>query len=261
MSDNEIKIVTRQETFTDHAVKELARNRAACICRLQFGRCHKSRCRSCPAHKEFRRCYDSMSDYNRLRLDTNIADEYVQLSANPFNWYDHKTYIRKYVQFVLGLAGFMILITTLLTLMGGCSATKPMDKPLSVRTSSAQNMPGNIPAELDNMIMDVLETTRNNVWDLDKDGRVDCCDYTILFKSLWDLKYPARKNSCEIVRNYNTRTGMNHLFIFVRHGGKRFFVEPRASGRNYTMQYNWGSKYDPRENRYGETRKWLSTIR
>ena len=39
--ENEMRLVTRQETFNDFAVRELAKGRSACICRIQFGRCKK----------------------------------------------------------------------------------------------------------------------------------------------------------------------------------------------------------------------------
>ena len=48
LDENEIKIVTRQETFNDLAVRELAQARAKCICRVQNKRCNKSKCSTCP---------------------------------------------------------------------------------------------------------------------------------------------------------------------------------------------------------------------
>ena len=53
MSDNEFRLVTRQESFNDFAVRELAKGRAACICKLQFGRCTKNDCKYCRIHAQY----------------------------------------------------------------------------------------------------------------------------------------------------------------------------------------------------------------
>ena len=56
--ENEMRLVTRQETFNDFAVRELAKGRSACICCIQFGRCKKSECASCQIHAEYENCYN-----------------------------------------------------------------------------------------------------------------------------------------------------------------------------------------------------------
>ena len=78
--EQEMKIVTRQETFTDLAVRELGKSRAACVCRIQFKRCKKSECASCPQQEKLESCLEAMSDYDKLRLDSYTFDPLIDSS-------------------------------------------------------------------------------------------------------------------------------------------------------------------------------------
>ena len=238
--ENEIKFVTRQETFDDLAVRELAKNKAACICRLQFSRCKIQECHECEVGKRLANCMKELSDYNKLRLDSYTAAEYMSLSRNPNNWRTHKSFIAHYIGFVVVILLFLLLILIPIGIAG------PQDRPSS--------------KPFDSQIIDIREAVNNIVWDLDKDGRIDCCDHAILFKLLWDIKYPALKDKCEIIRNFNPGI-MNHLFIGIRMNNSYIFVEPWATQSYYDMDIVWGSQYDMTKNSYGETKRWLETIR
>lgn len=261
--NEEIRIVQRQETFNDLAVREIARNRAACICRIQFGRCTRERCRRCDTERRFANCYWSLSDYDRLRLDSCTADEYKELSANPFNWYDHKTYIKKYVGFVAVICLFVAFFPLLFAIAGCSLRPMPEDRPSGGGSLAGKR--GVYRKE----ILDVMDIVSDKVWDMDKDGKVNCVDHAIMFKVMWDLKYPALADKCEIVRNYNPGAGMHHLFNMIKVGSGRWakdnvFVEPWAHPdiSKYLMEENWSSsEYDPAFNQYGDTKKWLNTIR
>ena len=115
--EQEMKIVTRQETFTDLAVRELGKTRAACFCKVQFKRCSKEKCADCPQHKNLESCRQTMSDYDRLRLDSYTAEYYTELSKNPMAWMNHKEYVRYFTRFMLAFIGFFILIFGILGLM------------------------------------------------------------------------------------------------------------------------------------------------
>ena len=106
--DDEIRLVTREETFNDLAVRELAKGRAACMCRLQFKRCSKRECSSCPAKKKYKDCMDQMSEYDQLRLDSYIATYYARYSANPDQWMSHNRFILFYIKLF-----FLIVISML----------------------------------------------------------------------------------------------------------------------------------------------------
>ena len=243
----EIRLVTRQETFNDLAVRELAKNRAACICRLQFKRCDKGSCKSCPVGMRYRNCTDQMSDYDVLRLQSYIAENYAEYSKYPEQWYSHN----KYVAFYIGIALFVFVI-----LFGFFGIFLGL---LAIPHDS-------VSFRYNNEVISVLKYTHENICDLDRDDKVDCCDYAIFFKMTWDVFYPKLRNKCEIVRNYNPGK-MNHLFVKVdnRHIETRTDdvndVRDIDDTFNYFIEDVWGAKYDPKKNRYGETTKWLNTIK
>ena len=108
--EQEMKIVTRQETFTDLAVRELGKSRAACVCRIQFKRCKKSECASCPQREKLESCLEAMSDYDKLRLDSYTSKFYSEFSSNPMAWMNHKEYVWHFTRFILGMTGFIVLI-------------------------------------------------------------------------------------------------------------------------------------------------------
>lgn len=244
MNEDTIRIVTREETFTDLAVRELAKNRAACLCRIQFGRCKRSECANCATGKRFQSCIASMNDYDRLRLQSYTADEYTYLSAKPSNWRSHQSYMLHYIGTVLAFLLMFAAVIFIPTLVCG-----PFDKPSSWSISDTYR----------SKIVNTMTTSQMCVTDFDKDGKINCIDYTISFKLTWDKFYPDLKHKCTIIRNVNPRSGMNHLFIKV---GDQF-VEPWSYNINkYTMEDNWwNGSYDPRYNIYGETQRWLNEVR
>ena len=115
--EQEMKIITRQETFTDLAVRELGKTRAACFCKVQFKRCGKERCARCPQHINLENCRHSMSDYDRLRLDSYTAEYYAEFSKNPMAWMNHKEYVRHFARFILVFMFFFILILGILGIL------------------------------------------------------------------------------------------------------------------------------------------------
>ena len=243
--NDEIRFVTREETFNDLAVRELAKGKAACICRLQFKRCDERECRNCSAAKKFNNCVNQMSDYDRLRLDSYIAEFYTQYSSTPDQWMSYKGYITYYLKFTLMM---FVVVSFLFAFLVFCIKA-PCDSP---RTLS--------PTIRDNIITTVMEAQKS-VYDHNKDGLVNCIDYTCLFKETWDKRFPEMQTNCVIVRNVNPLSGMNHLFIRIYADGLVNDVEPWASAPwRFEMESNWGKKYNPDFNFYGETRRWLSDM-
>lgn len=119
-----------------------------------------------------------------------------------------------------------------------------------------------INSELNSRITDVMNFVHDNIYDLNDDGKENCMDYSILFKLVWDEKYPELKSECEIV--HNLRPGkMNHLFIRVTDGkSEDIEIEPWAyNPKLYLMEDNWIKVYKPEFNIYGETDLWLEEIK
>ena len=246
--NNDFRFVHREETFNDLAVRELAKGRSACICRIQFKRCTTDECEHCQINARFQECFDSMSDYDKQRLSSYIARQYVIDSRDPETWLSHKALFWYTLKNVLILTiSLVVMFSTFIGVM--CLVEGfPCDMPDSV---------------VDQMIIDTLNVSHSQVWDLNFDGKVNCIDYAVTFKCIWDLKYPEYKNMCEIIRNKNDRTGMHHLFVRVINNRHFINIETWAKDTSkYLMEQNWKSgKYDARTNISGETMLWLKRCR
>lgn len=240
--DNEIRLVHREETFNDLAVRELARGRSACICRLQFGRCTKDECKGCVIHKQYMACYTAMNDYDKQRLSTYISAYYMQDSLSPSAWMSHRRFILHYL---------FIILMCFLFLVGG---------PFLIAKAVPSDMPQSYSAHA--RIIRTLIETNKKVTDLNKDNKTNCYDYACTFKLCWDELYPDCRDDCILIHNKNPGI-MNHLFVGIRHDGQ--FIEVETWTPNiyrYRMDENWSEKkYNRRYNLYGETKHWLSKIR
>ena len=60
------------------------------------------------------------------------------------------------------------------------------------------NMPSEKPIskEYDSMIIENIIYTQNHIYDYNKDGLINCIDYSTLFKVNWDSKYPNIADKC-----------------------------------------------------------------
>ena len=85
------------------------------------------------------------------------------------------------------------------------------------------------------------------ITDVNGDGLHNCIDAAVLFYQY----YPDKSKVC-IELNYNSKTGMNHLFNCVFTDGVWKGIEPQAYAHNYSNYYMspvWGSQYDNTYNR------------
>lgn len=234
--NDDFRFVYRKETFNDFAVREIASTQAFCLCRLQFGRCKEYECARCSTHKEIIRCHSQLSDYDRLRLKKYTSQEYIRLSAHPQMWMNFSRNIRFFIFSIIFFAFILFIVYCYLSNM-------PSEKPIS--------------KEYDSMIIENIIYTQNHIYDYNKDGLINCIDYSTLFKVNWDSKYPNIAEKCSILRNKNPTNKFHHLFVEVN-GCK---IEPWASNPyKYLMNENWSSrKYNPVYDIRGETNKWLMT--
>ena len=234
MSDD-FRFVHREESFNDLAVRELAFSQAACLCRLQFGRCTQNECLKCSSGNEIKRCYSQMSDYDRLRFKKYTSQEYIKLSAHSQMWMTFSRNIRFFFLSIIFIFAILFIIFLYIKNM-------PKEKPY-------------VSDEIDSYIIENILYTQNHIYDCNGDGILNCIDYSILFKKNWDLNHPDKKNLCKIIRNKNPVNGFHHLFISV----DGIEVEPWASNPyRYLMVENWSfRRYNPVYNIKGETNKWL----
>ena len=250
LDENEIKIVTRQETFNDLAVRELAQARAKCICRVQNKRCSKSKCNTCPTSHRYYNCRSQMSEYDQQRLDNYTAEYYGMFSKSPSAFMPHKAYCKYYTRMVITviicIAVFMLLFSV------------PGDKPSVLSRHNYVKCQDEIDYDTYLTIQETILMTQRSIRDVNQDGKINCVDHAIMFYLAWSTFINA---DCEIV--HNVKPGiMNHLFVRVTDPvtDKYIEVEPwTAVTEDVTMDVCWqNGKYDYRYNLYGETNKWLN---
>lgn len=243
-SENEVRLVHREETFNDLAVRELARGRSACICRLQFGACTKEECKGCEHAHNYSACYKQLNEYDRSRLSTYVHSFYMQDSLTPGKWMSYKNLKRHLAKWIAVVAACLALIIIPLLIM-----------PLGNEPVQATS----VSDEVNKRIVITKKLVDINIKDINKDGLVNCIDHAIIFKLIWDSVYPERKDDCIIIRNKSLT--MHHLFNGVYDGDSIVFVEPWASDPyKYLMSSNWSS-WNPKYNKYDETEKWLGEVK
>lgn len=231
MSDNEIKLVTRQETFNDLAVRELAKSRAMCLCAVQFGRCKEHECAKCQDNIRYNNCSSTMNDYDKIRLNKYINDYYMEYSRNPGRWSSFNGLLK----LLLGWLACVVII-------------------IMITYAILSALPRARPDKNDSDIINTLTLTHRYIKDINNDSTINCIDYAVSFKYWWDKYY--NKNRCIFVRNYNWKTGFHHLFVKV----DDVLVEPWCSNKYmYLMEDNWSNKYNPKYNIEGET-KWMEEL-
>ena len=93
----------------------------------------------------------------------------------------------------------------------------------------------------------ILSLMRNmGVPDMNKDGKINCIDYSILFRMFYG-------SNARILINKNPKNGMNHMFIRIYYndmGHTRVLdIDPQGTPDRYSMGLIWGMRYEPIHNR------------
>jgi len=102
---------------------------------------------------------------------------------------------------------------------------------------------------IDNKIWEALRKTADDLnkgMDTNNDSLVNCIDAAVRFY----YHFPNKDYVC-IVVNYDSQTGMHHLFNGVWINGSWRMIEPQAALANhksYYMRDIWGSGYNPARN-------------
>ena len=228
-------VIFEQYTDMDKNINILANVKAECIHARKYNLCY-SNCASCLRAYKFQECYKQLALCDQLRLDSNAEYIAAQMELT-------RTYVITRKKQIIQIRTIVIIVALLFILF---VCTK----------AYSQSLYTNYYTE-DKWIVDTLNRTHSQVKDVNHDGVVNCIDYTITYKRLWDLQYPT--DCCEIVRNYNVHTEWHHLFISVRgtNKAKWIFIEPQGTQFNYRMTDYWKDKYDPTYNIFYETKMWL----
>lgn len=250
---NEIKIVNRNQSFDEMVVQEIGSQRAKCLCLLQFKRCKRNECSNCPVNARINNCYKVMSDFDRIRVDSQTGLYYSLYSRDPVSFMPYKG-VKKYFRQVYGFLFLVVLACAVfLGVASECGDRPPQPRGMYVKDSDE------VDSETSLRIQETILMVQRSIVDVNGDGKKNCCDYAILFYLAWTT---FEDNSCELVHNVNPGV-MNHLFAQIKDPktGKIIEIEPWTTVvEDYLMKDAWKPEtYDYRYNRYGETEMWLNS--
>lgn len=229
LEEDGIRLVHREETFNDLAVRELGESAALCACCLQFGRCTSADCVSCPTAISRNNCLEAMSDYDKLRFKGYFAKAYSKLSRRPDGFMRHK----QFVQFNLFWAtvGIVAMAVFVGFLVWGLS--------LYCSTAPLATCQDQVSRTTQNKIQYVLEcVARRSQQDITGDGKFNCQDATILFYKFWNqLTEQYDAGDIEIVYTLNgpkawkNDTYLNHVFVRVYDKYNSIYVDVEAQAK------------------------------
>lgn len=99
----------------------------------------------------------------------------------------------------------------------------------------------------------------NGPWMYGDDDCVDCKDWTMSFVFYWYEELNAPDGTCIIVRNVNKNKRFDHCFVALWNNHRWVCIEPQACRYDdWSLEFFWGDRYDPRFNCYNETRKFCT---
>lgn len=235
------------ETDRDKDIETLAEAKANCYCYKQYNMCQVP-CEQCTTQSKIQACYKALAVCDQLRVD-NL---YAKLVVMKLAVYKNKSVHRRQA----GMKAFRTTVHILITLLM-----------ISIFLPVIFLVRGMVPHDtqprfIDNdyFIATTFDRMPDTIYDLNNDGLVNCIDWSLQFKKTWNEMFESV--NCELVRNNNIKTGMNHLFVRVRQDtmSEWIYIEPQGNKHNYLMTSYWGSMYDPKYNNYGETVYWLSKL-
>lgn len=268
------------ETEYDKAVEAVAKSLADCNYRKNWGICSEASCAACEMHQYQNNCMNQFVDVDKIKV-YNRLQELVAAQPIPEDPEEHAT---GWTAFKIHLACewhhfihvtgpaillpvWVLLIVLIVLFISGTIGSKLYDKLYgqSLSDYSYWALPGEVEykGKYRKQIIDTLNRVQLYVTDVNKDGEINCIDYSCTFKMLWDKMYEP--SDCEIVRNKSAT--MNHLFIRTRQfEGKQWeCIEPQAATKNinrYFMEDFWPANvYNPVYNIYSETGIWLKEVK
>jgi hypothetical protein len=91
----------------------------------------------------------------------------------------------------------------------------------------------NNPNQIDNINRVLRVMRRYGVRDMNRDGLINCIDYSITFRNLYGSK-------AKLIINRSYVHDMNHMFVIV----EGLHIEPQGDENWYMMGQVWGVRYD-----------------
>ena len=214
------------ETNVDKYIKMGAKIKSQCIIKKQQGICTPDMCENCRISKNCRLFTQSLSPFEEEYMNAIAIDmardslkKDIPNKSKPMRLFMQRL---KWCAIIFGLFSIIPIIFLLLLGPGDEAPTQ----------------------EAHARIYYVLEETHYYIDDFNNDNDINCQDYAVLFKYIWDNVFPEYKACCAIIRNTNPFSSMNHLFVRVTFQGT-YFIEPQRRGyEDYLMAHVWGDKWD-----------------
>ena len=260
------------ETEYDKAVEAVATSMIDCENRKIWHICDEKDCVSCEIKRYQDNCMNNFADVDKLRVYNRVqalmASQPVPVDPDKYAKGSDALkikakYLVKELGSIIGTAAAIILIPLCIICIPGSCVAKMSAQ--SLKDYSYWALPGesDYVGKYRKQILDTLNRTKQYVTDVNKDGEINCIDYSCTFKILWDKMY--KSSDCEIVHNKSAT--MNHLFVRTRQYAGRSWecIEPQAATRDitkYFMEDFWPPDiYSPTYNIYGETDVWLEEVK
>lgn len=236
------------ETYDDKLIESLSKIKGECLYKLKVGICSKKNCARCPYKRKFDNAYMGWSDADKLIIDYSASEYYNKLCHinETYDTMSVSKFIRtilKYISLVAIVFVFIFFITYIHIIK-----LKPKD---TLFNSFSEHQPVYLFDEsYCEYIMNCISKSHECICDIDNDCKVDCCDYSILFKLTWDVN-GRDPNNCRLV--WQRQEKFNHLFVMVRRTKYDPWdcIEPQAECvYNLDMHHAWGDLYDEDYNDY-----------
>lgn len=254
------------ETEFDKAVEAVATSMTDCELRKKYGTCDSKMCLQCDMKKYQDNCMKGFADMDKIRVYNIVARDLATRDPQEQKVLTGKDALKAKIRYdikesVIPISGLIILLIIMLLIGFSPVLATLHGQSLSDYDYTRYALPGesSYAGKYRKHVLDILDKTNKYATDINEDGLINCIDYSVIFKRLWDKQYDPK--NCEIVRN--TSSIMNHLFIRVRqHGGTQWeCIEPQAARADitkYFMEDFWAAtEYNPLYNIYGETEQWL----
>lgn len=269
------------ETELDKSIEALAETKARCQYLLASGAHSEGQCSWCKTRYYFEQSIAALQPVDVLRVENRamqLLSGYFAAAAKARADARQNSKINLSLKQVFKYLGIAAIIFIFFTVGMGLLPILFFKFPTQQLYNNAGELYGksrppiikeDTDIDLDDIFMidELVKETELCVSDRNRDGTINCIDYTLTFKELYDESHGVLEHDyCEIVRNVNEAQDFNHLFVRIKgFKGKWIYVEPQYSICNadnfgiykWGMRYVWGDRYNPRYNIYGETKYWL----
>ena len=248
----EEKIVIKNETFTDIAIKELADVKARLLIYKFYHMENKAH--KLPAFQQLDYCYSQMNDYDKMRVDSRAADLFGKYMQKPDGFMPYAVLKRRYFKCWLILFISFLFSAYIFVFFEG---TQSIYNIVSELADKPEDRPPVYGYDIEQMVHETILELQPLLYDIDGNGRLTCLDRAVEFKHLWDMKYP--NIPCLMIQNWENPKGFNHYFVKINGVYYDPWSETYPKGM-HDMLSVWSrtGQYDPRYNK--ENYYWFDIV-